>query len=205
MIRCACLLMLMTLSGCAAAGLASYVVSGPPTVPAKYIPLKVPTVVMAENPRLPIAQMVGPMIARDVTQQLAIYEVAPVVAPDKIDELRMKDARAFRARSIQSIGRTVGAEQVLLIELQEYAIQMDAGSDMIRGQTIAIVRFVSVQDGTTLWPEDSVGGFPIEAKVPYAKLSDGASEASLRIALNKILSIEIGRLFRDYKPDEVLE
>jgi PBP1b-binding outer membrane lipoprotein LpoB len=199
------LLVPIILAGCAAAGALAYKTVGPPAIDAEFVPPKVPTLVLVENARLPAAGIAGSSIARDICDQFERYNIAPTIEADRVESLRMKDPKAYREMSMTAIGRAVGAEQVLYVHLEQYTVRMTEGSNLLRGTAMAHVRLVNVKTGETMWPTDSVTGHPIAAETPYASLNDAANESGVRMALNKILAIEIGRLFRKWKPDEVVE
>lgn len=205
MIRQLCLLPLLLISGCAVAGLAAAKFGAEPAIPAEYVLPPVATVVFVESPRVPIGQIVSGMIADGVTAQLTRYNAAPMLPADRIQQVRMKNLRGFAKMSVQSIGREAGAEQVIVVELQQYAVETATGSDIMRARATALVKVVSAVNGETLWPVDLIRGYPVSAEVPETRQSDGASEATMRSDLNSVLSLEIGRLFRDYKVDEVVE
>src|ERR1051326_7245512 len=78
------------LAGCSAIGLAAYKVAGPPEVPAKYVPVKEPLLVVVENYRQPSGwQADADLLARYVERELETSGVAPVVDSNKLREMRL--------------------------------------------------------------------------------------------------------------------
>jgi hypothetical protein len=190
------------LSGCAYARYGMMVVGGHPTEPARYVPEKKPlAVVVKELPDPMGARLEGDEIAGLVEQQFEAFEVAPIVPVSKIADLRSASPADFSTMTAAQIGKAVGAEQVLNIEIVESRFDSEATSDMLRGKIGALVRVINTADGKYLWPTDGSRGSTVIYETGLLRLNDRNSAQSIERDLHVNLAEKIGRLFRDYKPD----
>jgi hypothetical protein len=198
--------LLMTLTifgagGCAGVGAMWFKAFGPPDVQAKYTPPNESTVVLVENYRNPVmTEFDADRIAREVGEDLTTHKVVVVVDQDKVRDLRDSDPEKFRDMTIPSIGKALGAKQVIYVDLLASDVSGDATHNLVGGQADARVRVVEVESGHTIWPSDSQGGYPVGAKVPYADASPTAAK-EVHNALLASLSEQIGRLFHKWKPE----
>jgi hypothetical protein len=195
----------MFASGCNAAGALWYKVAGAPPVPAKYEPIKQPTLVLVENYRNPaLTEFDADRVARAVNDDLKKNDVAPLIDHDQLLALRDADPDKFRSMTIPSVGRAVGAKQVIYVDLIESEVQGDASRGVVRGKTAARVRVVDVETGQTLWPVDAQAGAQVGSKVPYAELTESSANEVHDVMLTS-LSEQIGRLFHKWKPDTLVQ
>src|SRR5205823_2837827 len=141
-------------------------------------------------------------LARYVCLNLEHKNVAPLIDPTAALDLRTRDPSAYRNLSITQIGQTLGARQVLYIELLSDEIDMAQGTEFRRGEAAARVRIVDVATGQTRWPTDASSGYPVVARTPVVKITDETSESALRRAVQQRLGGDIARLFYKYKADE---
>ena len=195
--------LLLPLSGCFLLGLAVAKTVGE-TVHAKYVPVKTdPILVLVENFQNPgDSSLACEQIARYVGQNLERKQVAPLIDPTGILDLRARDLEAYRKMTITQIGAALGARQVLYIALLTDSVEMAEASDFRRGEATAHVRIIDVKTGQTRWPFDASEGFPVATKTPVVKVTDDGTEQALRRTVNQRLGGDIARLFYDYKADE---
>src|SRR5438046_738410 len=100
-----CLLCMLMLSGCTAAGVLAYKVAGPPKIQAKYTPAKTPTLVLVENyHNQSSAEADSDLIARYIFDALADNHVVPLVDLDAVRSLRDEKLAEFPHMSISAIG-----------------------------------------------------------------------------------------------------
>src|SRR2546422_11249792 len=86
-------------------------------IPAKYVPVKTdPMLVLAENYQNPGNSSVAcEQVARYVGKNLERKNVAPLIDPTGVLDLRAKDLEAYRQMTITQIGQALGAKQGLYI------------------------------------------------------------------------------------------
>jgi hypothetical protein len=174
------------------------------TINAKYVPNKNdPMLVVAENYQNPGANALeSEQLARYVCRGLEKKQVAPLIDPTLVMDLRSKDPDAFRKMTITQIGQKFGARQVMYISILSDGIQDTTGAEFRRGEASALVRIVDVSTGETRWPGEAASGYPISTKTPVTKVASEADEAALKRATQARLGGDIARLFYKYKRDE---
>src|SRR5262249_7294049 len=139
------LLLTPLMGGCGAVGVAAYKLSPPPTIEAQYVLPRVPTLVMVENyhdaaATRADAETLSRFIYEDLRaarieskEQHKQIELAPLVDWKKIYDLRSQEPDRFNTMKITDIGRELGAEQVIYVDLIYSEVQEMMGSDMMRG------------------------------------------------------------------------
>jgi len=190
------------LGGCSAAGAIMHKVAGPPAVPAKFVPAPKPLLVLVENySRQSSGHADEDLLARYVEGELKEHKVAPVVDSTKLRELRMARPGDFHELSISNLGRKVGAEQVLYVNIVESRIEPLLGDESVRTQTSVRVKMIDVSNGETRWPTDMEAGFPLEYKSEWGT-GIGRSEMEIKQGIYRALSDRIAKLFYKWKPDQ---
>jgi hypothetical protein len=191
------------LQGCTALGVAAYKLHGPPKVPAEYVPEPKPMLVLVENyQHQSSVNAHADLLGRMLVKELEARRVAPIVPLDRLQELRDARPRDFQTMSMSTIGREIGAEQILYVQLHNSDVTPMAGGNALTGQTSASVKVVDVATGDTLWP----GGIAAEAGHPVAaatKLgtSNGGNIQDVRQRMYVDLSHQIARLFYKWQPE----
>jgi hypothetical protein len=186
--------------GCAVGG-AWQAIFGPNKIKAKYVPPKVPTLVLVENYRNPaVSQIDADLVASELCDQLKQNNVVPLVDPDKLTGVRDMDDAKYHAMSQVELGRAVGAKQVIYVELLESSVEADASAEAARGRVSAEVRVVDVDSGLTLWPLDEAQGYPLSADVPYNR-ADPDRVTAMHAQMLAQLSDAVAKLFYSWQPD----
>jgi hypothetical protein len=126
----------------------------------------------------------------------------PVIAPEKLQELRDARPAEYGKMSITAIGRHVGAAQIVYVQLLSSDVTPIVGGEGFIGEASANVKVVHVETGHTLWPTDQTDGYAIavSSKSPQSR---APTAADVRRDLNAKLTDEISRLFRKWKPDDM--
>ncbi len=198
---CIILSALGLLAGCDAGGAAMFQVFGPNDVPAQYVPPKQPTLVLVENYRIPGAdESDDDLIAEEVGQELKEHKVVPLVDRDKLIMVRDSDPEKFRSQSIPDLGQSVGAQQVVYVDVTECQVQSDSSLSAIAGRVSVRVRVVDVASGETRWPLDSAQGHPISIELPFNRADPDRIDA-MHAELIAKLSDSIAKLFYSWQPD----
>jgi hypothetical protein len=190
------------LPGCSILGVAAYKLRGPAPIPAEYVPAKKPMLVLVENYEHQSsvnahADLLGRMLMKDLDAK----QVAPLVSLDKLQELRDARPGEFRTMSMSAIGREVGAEQILYVQLHNSDVTPMSGSNTLTGQSAASVKVVDVATGDTLWPGggDEVG-YPVAAATRLGS-DNGGNVQDVRQRMYFQLSNKIARLFYKWQPE----
>lgn len=203
MIRSLVALLLLCFGGCQLASALTYKVAGPPKVPAKYTPVKTaPMLVLVENFRQPSASSTeADLLAHSLIEQLEAHKVAPLVDLEKLQALRDQHRSDFSKMSIASIGREVGAAQVLYVQLTNQSITALAGGDTLEGKSTARVKVIDATDGKTLWPTEAEG-YEVAAATALGK-DRAMSTMDVRQHLCRGLADQIARLLYPWTPDDM--
>jgi hypothetical protein len=196
------LVLILTPAGCQLAAALTYKTVGPPAVPAEYAPLPEPMLVLAENYKSPGSPFVDTtQLALFVSDELTTHQIAPVIDAGKLHDLRQKQGANYRKMSIGAIGRAVGAQQVLYLDVTEASMET-IGAEMVRGTLSVSIKIVDAQTGVVRWPTGTTAGFPLTSQTPYITVSETVTEARVREAVARSMSVAVVKLLRSYKPDE---
>ncbi len=186
---------------CQAVALAIYKLSPPPKVPAKYVPKKEPMLVLVENYENPsVTYVASQQLTAALRTDLERNKVAPLVDADKIVELRDMNPDAFKKMSIPQLGKSVGAKQVLYINLQSLNVEGDGV--MVRGVAQGQVKIIDVTTGQTLWPTDLAAGYELLLQTPFARVEERSTEQNVRNQLVTGVSDQVSKLFYKWTVQE---
>jgi len=189
--------------GCNAVGAAVYKINGPPDNPAKYTPAKTPMLVLVENyQQQTAASPQADILARDLFGLLDAHSVAPMIPPEKLQELRDEKPVEFPTMPINKIGQAAGASQVLYVQLAGGETHAVSGGEGYQGVASATVKIIDAATGDTIWPHDADHGYPVSASTKMG-IDAVQSPAALQHKLYTQLADEIGRLFYKWKPDDM--
>ena len=190
------------LAGCNILGPVATIVAGPPSVPPVYVPAKERMLIVVENFHHPSDAFAdAEMLARTLHDELARLKVAPLVPMENLDALRTNRAGDYRAMSITTIGRELGAKQVLYVDLHQISIDAAPGSDLLRGRATVLLRVVDTKTGHSRWPRDVAEGYPVSYESPTPRNEDKSNVNLVRAATHRGIAERIGRLFRKWQPE----
>lgn len=197
------LLGLCAVGGCNVIGAAMYKFSPPPEVPAKYTLKNVPTVVLVENYRNPdLSANESELLGRYVQEKLSDKKLVTIVPSEKILDLKNTRPSEYSRMTIPDIGKAVGAEQVIYIDLQAAGVGSMAGDFMYKGKGAAAVKVVDCKTGDTLWPTDSADGFGISYETPALKGGEGSTYNGVRDQLFNGFADRIAKLFYTWRQED---
>jgi hypothetical protein len=152
-------------------------------------------VVIAENWRNHAGSAIdSQQLAEFVYDDLRKHDVAPQIDPSAVTELQSKRSD-FGSMTIAQIGKTLGAQQVLYINVTESSMTSPIGSDSLAGKCTARVKIVDVDTGEATWPRDEMDGYPVTVKTPLLEAHSDSDDAALRRALQEKVAASIARLF----------
>lgn len=145
-------------------------------------------------------------VHRHMTRQmsailLANEAVGGVVSYDELLDLRIANPRQFEEWDPEQIGRELGADQILQIEIKKFALKDDAINPMWHGQMEAMVTVIDL-DGKTVWPDDRLHGFPMEpVEIRTNKEATPAYSEKLKQLLSLAMADSVSKLFYDHEVD----
>jgi hypothetical protein len=191
------------LVGCTVLGVGAYKLMGPPANPAKYTPDKTPMLVLVENYQYQTsANSHADILSRQLFGAMEMHDVAPMIPPEKLQELRDAKPLEFSTMPINRIGQEAGATQVLYVELKSSDIDPLLGGEAYQGKAVATVKIVDAATGDTIWPTDISGGYPVAASTKLGTKT-GATPMAVRQKLYVQLADEISKLFYKWRPEDM--
>ena len=177
-----------------------YKVLGPPDVPAKYDPKLRSLVVLVENYQGSTAYTDDELLSRYVEEGLKGNIKAPIIPSSKVRELMLSKGEAFKTMTVAEVGRAVGAQQVIWVDVGQTRIEPLLAGESMRGDVSASVKVVEAQTGQTLWPKDLAGGYALSHAVSFGAHSPN-SELEIKETLYRGIGDRIAKLFYKWKPE----
>jgi hypothetical protein len=191
---------LLTCSGCNVIGAVVAKTAPEPKIMARYAPAKEPTLILVENYANPASlRLESDAVVRHLVEELTAREVAPLIEPEKAENLRQKNVTAYRKMPLDAIGRELGAKQVIYVDLVRFEVERAMASELLSAEAEARVRVVDTEAGEVLWPLDSGGGFPVSVKLDPQRVEARAGDADVRRQLHAILADHVAKLFYDWR------
>ena len=188
----------VAIAGCTIIGAAAAKLAPDPVIPPQYVLANEPTLVLVENYHNPASmRLQADMVCRAIFDDLQASGVVPLVDPEAAADLRHKDSVAYRKMPLDAIGKAVGANQVIYVDLVSFDVTHALASELYSGAAMAKVRVVG-STGEVLWPSDSASGYPINIKVNPHRTAAGVAENAVREQLTADLAQKIGRLFHKW-------
>jgi len=200
-----CILIGLLLSGCNVAGAVAYKVVGPPNVPAKYVPAKEPMLVLVESYRQPGLTYDAEQLSRFVVVQIKQWDIAPTIDLMDLYKLRDGNPEKFAKMPIPEVGRTLGAKQVLYIDIVNAGVDQSTGTDVFRGNMSVRVRIVDCERSESRWPLDAESGYPVDHETQFGGFDSDTNPNTVRQKTYSGLAYLIVRNFRKWKPDSLHE
>jgi hypothetical protein len=134
-----------------------------------------------------------------------------IISPEKLTALREELGERYGSIAIDDLGRRLGAEQVIYVEVAEAVIANQPG--IIQPRSLVGVRLVDATNGRRLYPTDdrSIGsrsaGRLVNTELPPTPAGEASLPAKQR-ALADETAQNVARLFYDWKrpaPGETIE
>lgn len=195
------IVLLLMQTGCNVLGWASSAVAGETKQPATFTPPKRPTVIIAENfSNSAQSSFDAEPIARFIADELKANNAVPVIEPDQLSALQAKNPARFHAMTIAEVGRAVGAEQILYVNIVDIDVTFADQSDLIRGSGEIRVRWVDAQTAETIWPRDAAEGFPVAVETNIVRRAE-RNDVIVRSDVHRALAARAARLFYAMKAE----
>jgi hypothetical protein len=194
---------LLGTTGCAVAGLAAYGADPNTTIKARYVPLKVPTLVLVESYGNAAGDttMAADQLGLALVRTLQDHQVAQIISPQLLANLRDQDPDKYAKMTIDGIGRALGAKQVIYVNVLRSELEAPTGSGSARGNIGCIIRVVNSATGETQWPLDSRDGALLQIQTPWLH-SDAPLPERPDVHHDMVarMADDIGKLFYDWQP-----
>jgi len=188
---------LVELGGCNVLTAASFVVRPEPKTQAAYELKDVPTVVFIDDRRNRISPTrLRRTIAEEATivlmEEDVVSESNMIPARDAI-RVSSKHDRAGNLLSVHAIGEAVGAEQIIFVSVDEFALTRDGQTP--EPQSMCRVRVIDVKNETRVFPDPGGNStydyHQLKVDIPNVD-PHGFNTISIRNDLNDRLAIETG-------------
>ena len=194
---------LLVLGGCQLVGALVAKSQGPEKVKAAYVPPKVMTLILSEHPAgAGVDDVSSEDIGRRVAEFWGDLKLSPLVDLSKLEELHLQRPEEYDKMSVAAIGRAMGAENVLYIDVRDSHDESAGGSDTIRATATARVKMVDVATGRTLWPLDAAEGYTVDAQTQYQARGEGVSESTQMQEVRGAIANKIIKLFYDHVSED---
>ena len=192
---------LASLAGCTPVGMLTHKLVGPPPRPAQYVPAKEPMLVFVEKYRNPSSVVLdADRLARRISDELARHNIAPLVAPDRLEAVRAQSD--YAKMTIPAVGRAAGAKQILYVNVRQYGVEGTVAGEMTKGKGELTVRVVDAKTGANRWPTDSPAGHTVTIETPWLRREEVPTETALRDRMSRQAATYIVKLFRKHSAEE---
>ena len=105
--------------------------------------------------------------------------------------------------TVADLGRSVGAAQVIYVDLTDFNVERTMASEMIKGEVDASVWVIDAHTGQVRWPTDTTQGFTISVPTPYLQPGEKLDENALRGQMDEAIAGQIARLFYSWNSEQV--
>ncbi len=198
------------LSACNILAPAVYMIKGQPKVPARYELANRPTVVFVDdrNNAIPInSSRVRRAVADDITKQLMSRKlVTMTISPRDAMALSRNQDREGKLMSMGAIGETLGAEQLIYIEMLSYRGSPDnitprpsAACRLKVIDTVNKTRLFPAPGADNAWQEIIVQGAPVSPEL----YRTSAGRRQIEEILAEAIADRVTKLFYRHIPDEL--
>jgi len=195
---------MLAVAGCNIVAPIAYAIEGPPKVAAEHRLADIPTVVFVDDrknilTRTALRNTIGDTVAQTLMQQKLVtrtFSTGDAVAIAR----RQESERALMP--MDAIGRAVGAEQVIYVNIIMFGLTSDGFSP--RPTAVAEIRVIDVEGRQRTFPVGGLdsSGRPVEASLREINpdvLRTQASRRAVEDRLAQALGIQIARLFFEHE------
>lgn len=199
--------LLLACTSCAPLGAIVYKLAPDPTQDALFKLKDRPTAILVENFRNPdLAANDSELLTRNLSEKLAEVVVdkkklVDVIPFQKVLDLRNARPKEFPDMTIPQIGKAVGAEQIIYVDLQAGGVAPLGTGETLKGSAQAMIKVVDVATGDTLWPTEMTEGYPVTAQTNPLQGQDSSTYNAVRQDLYDTLADQIAKLFYKYTLD----
>ena len=139
-------------------------------------------------------------VAANLTEGGAL-RAGDLIGSDKVNDVS-KESDEGKKNSIQRIGRDLGADIVVYVNVVDFNLQSDPDNPLIQPQARAYVKVVDVASGERLWPID-ITGQPVQAttRMEGDLASDTSAKAQATEKIIDKLAAQVAELFFEHRED----
>ena len=200
-VMCAAVLLV---AGCNYLLPASYIIEGPPKAPAAFeLPSKRTVVIVDDKinrmPRVALRVGIGDSVGTHLLENNVVPET--ITTRDAVALIRRMDT-ASKPVSIQRICESLGAEQVVYVEIDEF--NLSGGRDEGGPEAVALIKVLDITNGSRLWP--TAGSEAVQSSLQDINPSLIATSAGRREVEDKLaekLGEDIAKLFYAHERREL--
>ena len=120
---------------------------------------------------------------------------ADTVAYDRLVDLRSAEPE-FNLMSIPKIGRKLGADLVVYVNIEQFMLKDNPVDTLWRGRLAGRVKVVDVLKGR-IWPDESAG-HPVKVGAPMAESYSDTFGGELAKKLAEDFAVEVAQLFHSH-------
>ncbi len=183
---------------------ASYIIEGPPKAPAAFeLPSKRTVVIVDDKinrmPRVALRVGIGDSVGTHLLENDVVPET--ITTRDAVALIRRMDT-ASKPISIQRICESLGAEQVVYVEIDEF--NLSGGREEGGPEAVALVKVLDIANGSRLWPtagSEAVQSFLQDINPSLITTSAGRREVEDKLA--EKLGEDIAKLFYAHERREL--
>jgi len=183
---------------------ASYIIEGPPKAPAAFeLPSKRTVVIVDDKinrmPRVALRVGIGDSVGTHLLENDVVPET--ITTRDAVALIRRMDT-ASKPVSIQRICESLGAEQVVYVEIDEF--NLSGGREEGGPEAVALIKVLDITNGSRLWP--TAGSEAVQSSLQDINPSLIATSAGRREVEDKLaekLGEDIAKLFYAHERREL--
>ena len=183
---------------------AIYIIEGPPKAPAAFeLPSKRTVVIVDDKinrmPRVALRVGIGDSVGTHLLENDVVPET--ITTRDAVALIRRMDT-ASKPISIQRICESLGAEQVVYVEIDEF--NLSGGREEGGPEAVALVKVLDIANGSRLWPtagSEAVQSFLQDINPSLITTSAGRREVEDKLA--EKLGEDIAKLFYAHERREL--
>ena len=200
-VMCAAVLLV---AGCNYLLPANYIIEGPPKAPAAFeLPSKRTVVIVDDKinrmPRVALRVGIGDSVGTHLLENNVVPET--ITTRDAVALIRRMDT-ASKPVSIQRICESLGAEQVVYVEIDDF--NLSGGREEGGPEAVALVKVLDITNGSRLWP--TAGSEAVQSSLQDINPSLIATSAGRREVEDKLaekLGEDIAKLFYAHERREL--
>jgi hypothetical protein len=196
----------LLIGGCnllSVASVGAYKLGMVPKNPAQYTPARTPMLVLVENfEHQSMATVQAEQLSRFLANEIQLHDVAPVVNPEQLQELKDSRPKEFPTMSVSAVAQALGAQQVLYVQLTTADVTPLSGGDGFTGSSTVSVKLIDAATGNTLWPNDQ-SGYGVSSKTQVDSPQGARDPQEVHRRLNADLADKIARLFYPWSPENM--
>ena len=183
---------------------ASYIIEGPPKAPAAFeLPSKRTVVIVDDKinrmPRVALRVGIGDSVGTHLLENNVVPET--ITTRDAVALIRRMDT-ASKPISIQRICESLGAEQVVYVEIDDF--NLSGGREEGGPEAVALIKVLDITNGSRLWP--TAGSEAVQSSLQDINPSLITTSAGRREVEDKLaekLGEDIAKLFYAHERREL--